>query len=1078
MKNDFFKVSPRRTLFSAIVASTFLFSYSVSAWADMPEVNVIMQAVKVSGKVVDVNGEPIIGANVKLKGSTNGTITDVDGNFTLNDVSGGTLVVSFIGYKTLEVPVKGKTFPKIVLHEDTEMLDEVVVVGYGSMKKESLTGSVAVVDQKIFKDKGTVSNPLQAIQGQVPGVLIRRSSAAPGEESWNASIRGAVSKNTSEPLVIIDGVPAEGIGVMAHLSASDIESINFLKDASAAIYGSRAANGVIMVTTKSGTPDKPKYSFKFYQGFKYAYQLHDMMTSSEWLSLLEEEAALGGPKVPSAARGAAYLESQMGTTDWQKEGLRDMAGITNVQMSVSGGRKETKYFISAAYTKDQGVMLNNSLDKLNFRAKVDTKLSKIATVGVNISGTYSKTERPKNNFIDFYRTPSFLPVYHNAYSTELTGYEGFARGSHFNNIMTPTAVDADGNPLLDADGNRVLEKSSPFSSANNNPKSVMTNTFRWSETMQGLASMYLTLDLCKGLQFKTSNGLNVRFAPSYYYGNKDATKDKEASRATYSSALYIDLLSENILSYHLDFGKNKVHTIDALLGYTVEKTRNQRVAMAATGFATDDIQTLNAATVYELASEGNGNTAGTGTFRYPDVVLESYLGRINYSYLGRYLLSTSLRLDRSSLFSKGNRNAWFPSVSLGWRVNEEKFMKNIKAISNLKLRASYGVTGNNRISYNAALEVLNSANYVTGKGTGALVNGSANISSSLANSNITWEQTDEFNYGLDLGLFNNRINLAIDAYYSVTRALLFEQPTQSFTGYTHYWNNIGKVRNSGLEIQLDTHNMKSRKFSWDTNINFSLSRNKLLELGGEQQMISLGERNEGYLAKVGEPLIQFYGYKTCGVWNSAEEIAANPHFSDDAPGGIRIVDTNNDGSLTPEDRVALGTPYPDFTWGITNTFQIKDFDISFLIQGVQGITVLNGDVYYNETKKWNKKYTKNRWVSAEHPGDGKTPYQNVKTGHDLMLTDYPLQNASYACLRNFTVGYTLPATAARKIKLSGVRFYVSGSNLFYIWGSGYKGINPESRMTSGDYSSAMISGYQRGGFPLTSTISAGFDINF
>ena len=312
-------------------------------------------------------------------------------------------------------------------------------------------------------------------------------------------------------------------------------------------------------------------------------------------------------------------------------------------------------------------------------------------MGVNISGTYSKTERPKNNFIDFYRTPSFLPVYHNAYSTDLTGYTGFARGSHFNNIMTPTAVDADGNPLLDADGNRVLEKSSPFSSANNNPASVMTNTFRWSETMQGLASMYLTLDLCKGLQFKTSNGLNVRFAPSYYYANKDATKDKEASRATYSSALYIDLLSENTLSYHLDFGKNKDHSLDALLGYTVEKTRNQRVAMAATGFATDDIHTLNAATVYELASEGNGNTAGTGTFRYPDVVLESYLGRVNYSYLGRYLLSTSLRLDRSSLFSKGNRNAWFPSVSLGWRVSEEKFMKGIKAISNLKLRGRVSI---------------------------------------------------------------------------------------------------------------------------------------------------------------------------------------------------------------------------------------------------------------------------------------------------------------------------------------------------------------------------------------------------
>lgn len=403
-------------------------------------------------------------------------------------------------------------------------------------------------------------------------------------------------------------------------------------------------------------------------------------------------------------------------------------------------------------------------------------------------------------------------------------------------------------------------------------------------------------------------------------------------------------------------------------------------------------------------------------------------------------------------------------------------MKNIEVISNLKLRASYGVTGNNRISYDAALEVLNSANYVTGTGNGQLVNGSANISSSLANPHITWEKTDEFNYGLDLGFFKNRINLSIDAYYSVTRALLFEQPTQSFTGYSYYWNNIGKVRNSGVEIQIDTHNIKNRKFSWDTNINFSLSRNKLLELGGEQQVINQGERSECYIAKVGSPLIQFYGYKTNGVWNSVEEINANPHFSNDVPGGLRIVDTNNDGSLTPEDRVPLGNPYPDFTWGITNTFQIKNFDISFLIQGVQGIDVYNGDVYYNETVKWNKAYTKDRWVSAENPGNGKVPY--LKLGYDICLTDYPLQDASYACLRNFTLGYTLPSTAARKLKLSGVRFYVSGSNLLYIWGSSYKGINPESRLTSSQYSSSMISGYQRGGFPLTSTISAGFDINF
>ena len=1023
----------------------------------------------ITGKVVDAQG-PLAGASVTVKDAAvpTGTVTDTNGNYSIKvPNSKAILIFSYIGYiDQLEIVGK-RTTVNVTMVEDSKMLDDVVVIGYGTQTKSHLTGSISKLDGQALIN-APVSDMATALQGSMSGLTVSNETSEVGVTP-SIRVRGTGSISAeSEPLVIIDGFPVSG-GLSA-INASDVKSIEILKDAaSAAIYGSRAANGVIMVTTKSGTPDKPKYSFKFYQGYKYAYQLHDLMTSSEWLNLLTEEADKGGPAVSTAARGAAYLESQMGTTDWQREGLRDMAGITNVQMSISGGRKETKYFISAAYTKDQGVMLENSLDKLNFRTKLDASLSKIANVGVNLSGTYTKTERPKNNFIDFYRTPSFLPVYHNEFSTGLTGYSGFARGSHFNKIMTPTGA-------LDGNGNPIMEESSPFTSANNNPRSVMDNTFRSNESMQGLASMYLTLDLCKGLQFKTSNGLNIRFSPSYYYGNKDAIKDKEESKATYFSTLYVDLLSENTLTYHLDFGKNKSHTIDALLGYTIESTRDQRVAMTATGFATDDIHTLNAATVYALAAEGNGNGDGTGTFRYPDVVLESYLGRINYSYLGRYLLSSSLRLDRSSLFSKGNRNAWFPSVSLGWRISEEKFMKNMKAISNLKVRASYGVTGNNRINYDAALEVLNSANYVTGKGNGQLVSGSANISSTLANPRITWEQTDEFNYGFDLGFLKNRIGLSVDAYYSVTRALLFEQPTQSFTGFSHYWNNIGKVRNSGLEIQIDTHNFKNRKFSWDTNINFSLSRNKLLEVGGEQQVISQGERSECYIAQVGSPLIQFYGYKTNGVWNSMEEINANPHFSTDVPGGLRIVDTNKDGSLTPEDRVTLGNPYPDFTWGITNTFQIKDFDISFLIQGVQGITVYNGDVYYTETWKWNKAYTKDRWINAENPGSGKVPY--LKQGYDICLTDYPLQNASYACLRNFTLGYTLPATAARKIKLSGVRFYVSGNNLFYIWGNSYKGINPESRITSSQYSNAMIAGYQRGGFPLTSTVSAGFDINF
>ena len=1023
----------------------------------------------VTGTVSDDMG-PLVGATVVVKDAKvpTGTVTDNDGKFSISVPSKKSILVfSYVGYSDQAVIVGNQTSISVKLVEDATQLDETIVIGYGTQQKSHLTGSISKLEGDALIN-APVSDVTTALQGMMTGLNVTNQTSEVGVvPSIRVRGTGSISAD-SEPLVIIDGFPVSG--GLSQINANDIKSIEILKDAaSAAIYGSRAANGVIMITTKSGSPDKPKYSFKFYQGYKYAYKLHDMMTSTEWYELQLREEEMGGPAATRQARGSAYLDQMIGSTDWQKEGLRSTASITNAQFSISGGRKETKYFVSAAYTKDEGIMKQNEFDKINFRSRLDTKLSDIISMGVNLAGTYKKTYRPKNNFIDFYRTPSFLPVMHTDYTTELTGYTGFARGSHFTSVQTPTGPE-------DAEGNPTMETPNPFSSANNNPASVMANTKRWSEDFQGLASIYFTVDLAKGLQFKTSNGLNVRFTPSYYYGNKNATKDGEASSATYSSGLYIDFLTENTLTYHLDFGKDKEHTIDAVAGYTLEWTRNQRVYETATGFATDDIHTLNAATIYELASEGNGNTAGTGTFRYPNVLLESWLGRVNYSYLGRYLLSASLRLDRSSLFASGNRNAWFPSVSVGWRVSEEKFMKNIDAISNLKLRASYGVTGNNRIQYQAALEVYNTAHYILGEGNGALTNGYANTSEVLANKDITWEKTDEYNFGLDLGLFKNRISLSVDAYYSVTRALLFQQPMQSFAGYTYFWNNIGKVSNKGVEIQLDTRNIRNRNFTWDTSFNFSLSRNKLLEIGGEEHSISFGERNECYIAKVGSPLIQYYGYRAIGVWNSAEEIAANPHFSTDVPGGLRIEDVNHDQQLTAEDRVPLGNPYPDFTWGINNTLKYKDFDLSFLIQGVQGITVYNGDVYYNESKRYNRAYTAGRWVSPEHPGNGHTPYENV--GYNVCLTNSPLENASYMCLRNMTLGYTLPKQLTRKWHISGLRFYVSGSNLLYIWSDGYRGINPESRMTSGYYSSAMIDGYQRGGFPLTSTISAGFDINF
>ena len=1024
------------------------------------------QSRTVTGVVSDQGG-PLIGVSVVEKGTTNGVSTDLDGRYSIKVAgSNSVLVFTYIGFADVEMPVGKQSTINVVMEVDATLLDDAIVVGYGTQAKSHLTGSVAKIGGESLIDL-PVSDVTTALQGQIAGLSINNITSEVGV-SPTIRVRGTGSISAdSAPLVIVDGFPEpEGL---SNVNANDIKSIEILKDAaSAAIYGSRAANGVIMITTKSGNAEKPSYTLKAYQGGKYAYKLHDMITATDYLNLQIAEESMGGPAVKGQDRAAAWIEQNIGSTDWQREALRSIAGITSVQFSVSGGSKRTKQYTSASYTRDQGIMLQNQVEKLGFRTRLDAELHPRVTFGYNISGNYQRWERPRNNFIDFYRTPSFLPVQHNAWTTAFTGgYTGFARGSHFNSISAPTnGTDEYGNPIWD-------KNVSPFNSANNNPKSVMANTERSGESFSALANAYFEVILAPGLKFRTSDGLNVRFSPSYNYANINALKDGTPSEASYFSTLYVDLLSENTLTYDLTKG---AHKLNLLAGFTAEKTRVQRVAMTASGFPTDDIHTLNAATVFEIAANNNGNGAGTGTFRYPDKVLESWLARATYSYKDRYLASASVRLDRSSLFLGDNVNAWFPSISLGWRVTEEPWMKPYaKTLSNLKLRASYGVTGNNNVQYYSALEVLGGANYATGEGNGSLVPGAANTSSTLANADITWEQTDEFNGGLDLGLFHGRISLTADAYYSITRALLFEQPTQSFTGFTKYWNNIGRVRNSGIELQLNTINFNRRNFKWETNLNFSLTRNKLLEIGGEKQVITQGERSENYIARVGEPLIQYYGFRTDGVWNSTEEINANPHFAADVPGGLRIVDANGDGSLTDEDRVTRGNPYPDFSYGITNTFLIGKVDISFLIQGVQGITVFNGDVYYNETHKYNAAYLKDRWVSADYPGNGKVPFG--KYGYDLLLTDYPLQDGSYVCLRNATIGYTLNKKDLKNA-LKGLRLYVSGNNLLYLWSKDYKGINPESRMTGGAYSSPMISGYQRGGFPLTSTVTFGAEIRF
>ena len=1030
---------------------------SLAGWAD----------ISVVGRVVDASGEPLIGVNILLQGTTTGTLTNIDGEFAIDvPSSSSVLVISYIGYQTKELSAGNGNLGVIALDEVVQDIDEIVVVGYGVQKKSHLTGAISKYSDDNLGNQA-VSRLDQALQGKIAGVSINNVSSEAGAAP-QVRVRGMGSISASnEPLVVVDGYPmSDGL---SFIDMNDVESIEVLKDAaSAAIYGSRGANGVILITTKSGDIQKAKYSVKVYTGFKQAYKLHDLMDSHDYVRMLYNEEALGGASPTSSEKAWLSIDNH---TDWQREALRNVANITSAQFSVSGGKKEAKYYISGSYTGDDGIMIHSRYDKVNVRAKVNAMLSKNVEIGSNISPSYTRRESPGTNFIDFYRTYSWLPVRHTEATAALTGQPvgSYAHGRHFNNLEY---TDIDGNVFT----------ASPWGTNNNNPRGVIDNETRFTEDYRLNTSAYININICKGLVFRSQDGFYVQYRDNNIYHNASAKSDGDANYGLYTNRLHTDLLSENTLTYNATWGK---HEFGAMAGFTANKTWSRTAGIKGTAFPTDYINTINAAT--DIVIEENDGTRRTYTMREAEMLL-SVLARVNYSYGGRYLASVSFRADGSSKFGPENQWGYFPSVSLGWRMSEEPWMKDVACINQLKFRGSWGVTGNNDIANYAAYDKLSAANYTFGV-SNTLTPGLANTSNVLGNRRISWEQTNEFDAGFDLSMFKTRLNLSVDYYYSITRSLLFQQPALAITGYTNYWNNIGKVRNQGVEIELNTYNIKTKKFEWQTQINLSTNSNRLLQLGdGSERLLSYGERNEVYVAQVGGPSIQYYGYRTDGVWTSQEEIdaflAGRPATDvflvgkTVVPGTLKVVDKDNNGIIDAYDRDVLGSPFPTLTWGMTNTFTFYGFDVSFMLQGVAGVTVLNGDAYYQETKKINKAYTTNRFISADHPGDGRTPTFANGNGMQWELTDYLLQNASYGALKDVTVGYRFNKKQLRPIHLNTLRLYFSSQNLLYVWGKSYKGINPEARYTSNQYSSPLVDGYQRGGFPIQRTFTVGLEIGF
>ena len=1050
----------------------------------------LAQGIKVKGVVTDTTNEPLIGAAVTVKGTSTGTITDFDGNFII-DVSSNddVLVISYIGFTPKEVKVAGKTVINVVLGEDVKALDEVVVVGYGVQKKSHLTGSVTKVETDGLSDL-PASRIDQVLQGKIAGVQITNTTSEAGVAP-RIRVRGMGSISaSSEPLVVVDGFPvADGL---AFVDMNDVASIEVLKDAaSSAIYGSRGANGVILITTKSGTSDKPKYSFKSSWGVKSAYKTPDTYTSREYTQLLardkylqklysnpdfalENSPEIDMNKLLDNNQAISYLPTIFtpqdynnllsdneeallyidNDTDWQDLALRN-AFSQNYQLGVSGGKNNTKYYVSANYSDTQGIMNFNEYQKMGFRVKLDTELNKRVSIGLNVNPSYSKRERPSVNFLDYVKCYSFLPYRHTEATAVLTGQEvgSYAHPYHFNTLYTRP----DGTTF----------QANPWSSSNNNPLSTAERYRRYQEDYRMQSSAYINIKIADGLTFRSSNGIYMSYTQNDEYMEFDAKKAGETNQGIYKNKLFIDLLTENTLNYNKTFGQ---HDFSVLLGYTAEKTTTTTAGITGTAFSTDYIHTLNAATSITLGPDN------TYTFKEQDALM-SVLGRVNYAYADKYLASVSARTDGSSKFAKGNRWGWFPSVSLGWRISEEPFLKKYYWLSSLKLRASWGLTGNNDIANYSFMNKLSSANYSFGSGTGKVSSGLANPTSVIANRDITWEQSSEYNYGLDLSLFDNRINFSGEYYYSETVQMLYQQTALSITGFQKFWNNIGKVANKGFEFELRTMNIDKEKFSWKSSFNISFNKNELLDLAGEVRQINYGERQESYLAEVGKPSIQYYLFKTTGVWKSDEEVANNPHHTNDKAGGLRVWDANDDGEITDADRVTCGTPFPDFTWGFTNSFNVYGFDISVMLQGSQGGKVFNGDGYYNETWKFNKMFKDtNYWISPDHPGNGVSPYQLY--GIDPELTDYLLEDASYWSVKDIVVGYKFPKTITKKIGLNGLRLYASIQNLYVHFASNYRGVNPEARYTSGNYANPLISGYQRGSFPMERSFNFGIDINF
>lgn len=1024
---------------------------------------------RISGKIVDSTGEPVIGANIVEKGTTNGTITDLDGNFTLEVSPKSTLLVSYIGYAPQEVAVGNQLNIQIKLHEDTEMLDEVVVVGYGTQKKSDVTTAVASVSSENLKNRAAV-NFGEAMAGQVPGVLIQQTNGAPGGEGLTIKVRGTGSiTQSNDPLYVVDGYPMEG-GAFRLLNSSDIESIQVLKDASStAIYGSRGANGVVIITTKKGQVGKPTVQLNAHVGFQQREKKIEMMNRDQYVqwfidgrnqAWLDAKVISSDPDQsphtindPNSRRalysGASsqymipdgtgsykynFLDpasvAQMPDNDWQDLLYRN-ALTQQYELSVNGGSENTRYTFSGSYTNQDGIVRNTDYERYNFRTNVSSKIVDRLNVGMSLMAYYANGTEQANGKDSPVMYALNLPPIYPLYNED---------GTYGSMVRNPEILAGDvANPIGIAE--QVMNK---------------RKRHGW------LGTIFAEWEIIKNLKYRISiNGgiqdnIQKKFEPSYV--DFDSSKAPRPAKGINERWTDRDWVIENTLNYSFTLA-NK-HSFNALLGYTTQSHSYEHMKGEARGYANDNITTLNAGTMYALTSDES------------EYSMISYLGRINYVYDNRYMLTTTLRSDGSSRFGRNKKWGTFPSVSLGWRISQEKFMQEIEPITDLKIRASFGISGNNRIGNYSAIGLLSTGFYPTGDAVQNTVN-----PNTMPNDDLGWERTRQYNVGFELGLFDNRIRLEGDFYDSRSIDLLLNVPIPTITGYSNQMQNIGKVQNKGMEFTLNTKNFTGRDFTWSSNFNISFNKNKVLEVGVDGRPIygSAPNANNAFITKPGYPIASFYGYKYMGVFQSEEELAKYPHLSNDKVGDGRYEDVNKDGKLDQNDKTILGDNNPLFTAGFSNSFRYKNFALDLQFTGSYGAEVFSFykrmcGIYHGDRNGLIEQM--GRWQSKDQPGDG-IHFRPTRTpsGWQRDPSSAWVQDASYLRLRNLTFGYDFDQKILDKIKMKGLRLYVTGQNLFTI--TNYVGYDPETSSESG-----LSQGGDYLGYPAARSFIIGANITF